>query len=165
VLTGAGLPGEGFSALSHAGPAAAAAAGCARAGRVGVFMVPAGRFCARANSVQAYGDANRDVSSGGAFNAWAVGWLAAGAVLCCAVLCCAVLCCAVLCCAVLCCAVLCCAVLCCAVGGAPLALFRVCLCRHAAGVSRCAPHTHVCVCVCVCAPGARRWPPPTPRCT
>lgn len=44
-------------------PAGAAAASAAiRAGRVGVHMVPPGRYCARVNSVQAFGEVNRDVS-------------------------------------------------------------------------------------------------------
>lgn len=41
---------------------AAAASAASRAGRVGVHMVPAGRYCARVNNVQAYGEVNRDVS-------------------------------------------------------------------------------------------------------
>jgi hypothetical protein len=41
---------------------AAAAAAASRAGRVGVHMVPLGRYCARVNSVQAFGEVNRDVS-------------------------------------------------------------------------------------------------------
>lgn len=61
VLTGLGLPGEGYMALSHAGAAAASAA--VRAGRVGVHMVPPGRYCARVNSVQAFGEVNRDVAA------------------------------------------------------------------------------------------------------
>jgi hypothetical protein len=60
VLTGTGLPGEGYMALSHAGAAAAAAA--SRAGRVGVHLVPPGRYCGRVNTVAAFGEVNRDVS-------------------------------------------------------------------------------------------------------
>jgi hypothetical protein len=45
-------------ALSHS----AAAAASIRAGRVGVYLVPEGHYCARVNTVQAYGDVNREVS-------------------------------------------------------------------------------------------------------
>lgn len=51
------MPGDGFMALSHSGSAAASS----RAGRVGVYLVPEGHYCARVNTVQAYGDVNREV--------------------------------------------------------------------------------------------------------
>jgi hypothetical protein len=52
------MPGDGFMALSHSGSAAASS----RAGRVGVYLVPEGHYCARVNTVQSYGDVNREVS-------------------------------------------------------------------------------------------------------
>eukprot|EP00775_Hariotina_reticulata_P009395 gene9396-9559_t len=51
------MPGDGYMLLSHAD----AAASSSRAGRIGVYQVPAGRYCARVNTVQAYGDVNREV--------------------------------------------------------------------------------------------------------
>ncbi|WIA38932.1 hypothetical protein OEZ86_005085 [Tetradesmus obliquus] len=53
------MPGDGFMALSHSGSAAASS----RAGRVGVYLVPEGHYCARVNTVQAYGDVNREVAA------------------------------------------------------------------------------------------------------
>ena len=50
------------AAAAVAAVGAAAVAAASRAGRVGVHMVPAGRYCARVNSVQAFGEVNRDVS-------------------------------------------------------------------------------------------------------
>jgi len=46
------MPGDGYMLLSHAD----AAASSSRAGRIGVYQVPAGRYCARVKTVQAYGD-------------------------------------------------------------------------------------------------------------
>jgi hypothetical protein len=54
------MPGDGFMALSHSGSAAASS----RAGRVGVYLVPEGHYCARVNTVQSYGDVNREVRRG-----------------------------------------------------------------------------------------------------
>ncbi|KAF6255618.1 nucleotide-diphospho-sugar transferase [Scenedesmus sp. NREL 46B-D3] len=63
------MPGDGFMALSHSGSAAASS----RAGRVGVYLVPEGHYCARVNTLQAYGDVNREVSRPG----WLPQWVAA----------------------------------------------------------------------------------------
>ena len=54
------LPGEGYMALSHSRQGLGQ-----RSGAVGVYLVPRGRYAARVNTVEAYGDVNREVSWGG----------------------------------------------------------------------------------------------------
>ena len=41
-----------------------------RAERVGVYLVPAGRYCARVNNVQSFGDVNREVRPSEELRVW-----------------------------------------------------------------------------------------------
>jgi hypothetical protein len=50
------LPGADYMRLTHGGRE-----GGATAGRVAVYMAPDGKFCGRVNTLQAYGDVNREV--------------------------------------------------------------------------------------------------------
>jgi hypothetical protein len=63
---GGGLPGAGYAAMSHS-PAGASAS--SRAGAVGVYLVPPGRYCARVNTTEKYGDVNREVPAAGGLEA------------------------------------------------------------------------------------------------
>jgi hypothetical protein len=65
------LPGADYLRRFHAGAAAARGAGAsggsdATAGQVAVYMAPLGKFCGRVNTLQAYGDINREVRSAAA---------------------------------------------------------------------------------------------------
>eukprot|EP00879_Flechtneria_rotunda_P010891 GHRR01011381.1.p1 GENE.GHRR01011381.1~~GHRR01011381.1.p1 ORF type:complete len:515 (+),score=167.39 GHRR01011381.1:92-1636(+) len=57
-VAGASMPGEGYMHLSHS-----AQASSSRSERVGLYLVPQGRYAARVNTVQAYGDVNREVAA------------------------------------------------------------------------------------------------------
>lgn len=60
-VSGRHLPGAAYLAMSHSSSSSSTTR--SRVGRVGVYMVPPKRYCARANTVQAYGDINREVAN------------------------------------------------------------------------------------------------------